>query len=133
MESRFLTHGPARVIVFTPLGVDVPAGIETYALGTPRVDLSAALGKLAELGIQRLLVEGGATLNFELLRLGLVDELQIYVAPLVFGGATAPSLADGAGLGRESAVQLRRLDVQTFEDGGLLLRYALTPQVPRTR
>ena len=33
------------------------------------------------------MVEGGSTLNFELLRLGLVDEVTAYVAPMIFGGA----------------------------------------------
>ena len=44
------------------------------------------------------MVEGGGTMNFELMRLGLVDELMIYVAPMIFGGANAPTLADGLGL-----------------------------------
>ena len=55
-----------------------------------------------------MLVEGGGTLNFELLRLGLVDEVQVFVAPLIFGGATSPTLADGAGLPRELAISLRK-------------------------
>ncbi len=46
---------------------------------------------LTELGIQRLMVEGGATLNFELIRLGLVDEVSAYVAPMIFGGEKAPT------------------------------------------
>ena len=50
------------------------------------------------IGINRLMVEGGGTLNFALLRLGLVDELTAYVAPMVFGGETAPTLAGGPGL-----------------------------------
>jgi riboflavin biosynthesis pyrimidine reductase len=68
-------------------------------------------------------VEGGGTLNFELLRLGLVDEVRIFVAPLVLGGASAPTLADGAGLVRDLAINLRRVDVEQWEDGGLVLRY----------
>ena len=44
------------------------------------------------------MVEGGATLNFELLRLGLVDEVTAYVAPMIFGGESAPTMAAGAGL-----------------------------------
>ena len=71
------------------------------------------------------MVEGGATLNFELLRLRLVDEVQIYVAPLVFGGATAPTLAAGAGLPRDAAIQLYRTNVEIWDDGGLVLFYTL--------
>ena len=88
-----------------------------------RVDLVAALERLGALGIEQLLVEGGGSLNFELLRLGLVDELQVYLAPLVFGGASAPTLADGAGLSRPMAIRLVRTDLSPYPDGGMLLRY----------
>ena len=47
------------------------------------------------------MVEGGATLNFELMRLGLVDELTIYIAPMIFGGEMAPTIAAGSGSGKK--------------------------------
>ena len=134
-DARFLTTGPARIILFTPTGRLEPdlarlrqQGVAVYALGEVRVDLVAALSKLADLGIQRVLVEGGGSLNFELLRLGLVDELQVYVAPLIFGGASAPTLADGAGLVRDLALPLSRADVETWDDGGIVLRYKVEPR-----
>ena len=74
---------------------------------------------------QRLMVEGGATLNFEMLRLGLVDELTIYVAPILFGGESAPTLAGGAGLSDQSAVPLKLLAAEKWEDGGVLLHYGV--------
>jgi 2,5-diamino-6-(ribosylamino)-4(3H)-pyrimidinone 5'-phosphate reductase len=126
-EARFLNGPPARVILFVPIGCgqELPPtnGVEVYEVGRGRVDLSEALGALARLGLRRVLVEGGGTLNFELLRLGLVDEVQLYLAPFVFGGATAPTLADGEGLSRDVAVRLRKPEVQTWPDGGVVLRY----------
>jgi 2,5-diamino-6-(ribosylamino)-4(3H)-pyrimidinone 5'-phosphate reductase len=123
-----LAAGPARIILFTPSAIPAPdglrdRGVETYAVGDERVDLRAALGKLSELGMERVLVEGGGTLNFELLRLDLVDEVQVFVAPLIFGGLNAPTLADGPGLARDFAVRLERVAVEISEDGGVLLRY----------
>jgi 2,5-diamino-6-(ribosylamino)-4(3H)-pyrimidinone 5'-phosphate reductase len=124
---RFLTSGPARVVVFVPLGISDPTltarGVELYSVGHGRVDLAAVMSTLTALGLRRVLVEGGGTLNFELLRLGLVDELQLYIAPLVFGGATAPTLADGAGMSRELAIRLSQPTVEVWADGGVLLRY----------
>jgi len=128
--SRFLTSGPARVILFT-LTTTSPEttttlqaqGIEVYLLGEKQVDLAAALSKLSELGIKRLLVEGGGTLNFELLRLGLVDEVRLYLAPLIFGGATAPTLAAGVGFSRAEAVRLKQQEVEVWEEGGIVVRY----------
>ena len=130
LDGKFLTSGPARIILFTPEGLadDDAApirqrGVELHAFGHPRVDLVAALATLTELGIQRLLVEGGGSLNFELLRCALVDEVHVFVAPLIFGGASAPTLADGAGFGRDVAPQLSRVDVESWDDGGIVLRY----------
>jgi 2,5-diamino-6-(ribosylamino)-4(3H)-pyrimidinone 5'-phosphate reductase len=129
-DARFLSTGPARIILFVAAGVDESElaelrerGVEIYAMGNPRVDLLAAMSTLVELGIGRVLVEGGGSLNFELLRQGLVDEVQVYIAPLIVGGASAPTLADGAGLPRDLAVRLTRTDMSYEDDGGLVLRY----------
>lgn len=124
-DSRFVMVGGGRVIVFVPDSPDAPAlpGVELYQCGRQRVDLERAMAQLAELGIRRVLVEGGGTLNFELLRLGLVDELRLYLAPLVFGGARAPTLADGDGLPRDAAIRLGVPDVTLSDGGGVLLTY----------
>jgi 2,5-diamino-6-(ribosylamino)-4(3H)-pyrimidinone 5'-phosphate reductase len=79
---------------------------------------------LDALGIKRLLVEGGGTLNAELLRLGLVDEVQLFVAPRIFGGAPAPTLADGIG---GLSVRLTLRNVEAHADSGVLLRYKVEP------
>jgi len=102
-------------------------GVEMYAMGEGRVDLSAAMHTLGELGTERVLVEGGGTLNFELLRLGLVDEVHVYIAPMIFGGASAPTLADGGGLPHDAAIKLVQSGVVVDDDGGVLLRYKVKP------
>ncbi|MBV9544783.1 MAG: dihydrofolate reductase family protein [Chloroflexi bacterium] len=128
-DARFLTHGPARILLFAPAGTHDPGlqarGVEVYRCGAPKVDLTAAMQTLDRLGVERVLVEGGATLNFELLRLGLVAEVQVYIAPLIFGGATAPTLAGGGGLMRAAAISLQRQSVDVLDDGGVLVRYSV--------
>lgn len=131
-ESDFLNAGPARIVIFTTQGTSKKQleflrarGVEVYLHDTLRVDLPKALSRLKEIGINRLMVEGGATLNFELLRLGLVDELTAYVAPLVFGGESAPTLAAGPGLVRSAAIPLKLVDAQAWDDGGVLLKYKI--------
>jgi riboflavin biosynthesis pyrimidine reductase len=60
------------------------------------VDFPAAFDWLRrEWNVRRLLCEGGGRLNASLLHAGLVDELHLTICPWVFGGAFAPSLADG--------------------------------------
>jgi riboflavin biosynthesis pyrimidine reductase len=58
-----------------------------------------------------------------LLRLGLVDEVTVFLAPMIFGGDSAPTMADGTGLERDAAIPLKLIDVEKWEDDGVLLRY----------
>lgn len=74
------------------------------------VDLVAALRWLHDtFGVRRLLCEGGGELNAALFRAGLVDELHLTVCPRLFGGRTAPTIADG--LGAASLAEATRLEL----------------------
>jgi riboflavin biosynthesis pyrimidine reductase len=88
-----------------------------------RVDLKKAIIQLGNLGVKELLVEGGGTLNEELLKLNLINEINIYIAPLIFGGSSAPTFASSDGFEREYAKQLKLDSIQQYDDGGLVLRY----------
>jgi diaminohydroxyphosphoribosylaminopyrimidine deaminase / 5-amino-6-(5-phosphoribosylamino)uracil reductase len=61
------------------------ARIESLPLEEGRLALHAVIDRLGELELNEVLVEAGATLAGELLREGLVDELLLYVAPLLLG------------------------------------------------
>jgi diaminohydroxyphosphoribosylaminopyrimidine deaminase/5-amino-6-(5-phosphoribosylamino)uracil reductase len=58
-----------------------------------RVDMDAVLCKLAERGFNEIQVEAGATLCGTLIHQGLVDELLIYQAPIILGGAAVSPFA----------------------------------------
>jgi riboflavin biosynthesis pyrimidine reductase len=93
-------------------------------LGDQRVDVTAALESLYNLGVRDLFVEGGGTLIAELFRLGLVDDLILYIGAKIFGGASAPTLVDGPGFLPEDAPQLQLFSVEAFDDeGGILVHY----------
>ena len=131
-DSEFLNAGPADIVIFTTsltsksyLSLLKSRHVDVYMDQDRRVNLQNALATLKELGIDRLMVEGGGTLNFELMRLGLVDEVTAYVAPLIFGGESAPTLAAGSGLERSAALPLKLLDAEKWDDGGVLLKYQL--------
>jgi len=63
------------------------AGAEVLALPgiDGRVDLARLLQILAEREVNELMVEAGASLNGALLAAGLVDELVLYLAPMLLG------------------------------------------------
>ena len=58
------------------------------------LDLRRAWGALAAAGINEVLVEGGGGLAAALLRAGLVDRLQLFMAPLLIGGDGRAVLAN---------------------------------------
>ena len=129
-DSNFLNIGPARIVIFTTQRTSIEQinslrahHVEVFVHATPRVDLPSALETLKGLGVNRLMVEGGGTMNFELIKLGLVDELTAYVAPMIFGGANAPTMADSLGVAREAALHLHLTDVEKWDDGGVILKY----------
>lgn len=130
-ESRFMTAGPARRILYTTtrsphsqVELLERAGAEVYVRGDTRVDLLGMMGSLYDLGLREVLVEGGGTIIAELFRFGLVDELSVYVAPRIFAGARAPTLADGEGFTPGRAPRLELLSMEKIDDeGGVLLRY----------
>jgi diaminohydroxyphosphoribosylaminopyrimidine deaminase/5-amino-6-(5-phosphoribosylamino)uracil reductase len=62
------------------------------------LDLDELMRKLGAVGIDSILLEGGGTLNFSALKSGIVNQLQVYLAPKIFGGAAAKSPVEGPGL-----------------------------------
>lgn len=128
--GQFLTDGGGRVILCTTTRTSAETverlrarGAEVVVHGSERVDLRDALASLAELGIGRLMVEGGSTLVASLLEARLVDELQLAVAPLLFGGETAPTPVGGSGWTRDRAIPLTLAGTTTGADGDVVLRY----------
>jgi 2,5-diamino-6-(ribosylamino)-4(3H)-pyrimidinone 5'-phosphate reductase len=129
--QQFLNSGPAKIFLFTSrcntpevLAAFENTGAKVQALGQERVDLEAAFQSLYQAGINSVLVEGGGTLIAELFRLKLVDELTIYIAPMIFGGHSAPTLADGNGFPMEQAPRLILESVEIIDElGGILVHY----------
>ncbi len=103
--------------------------VHVIIVGEKRVDLKELLSNLKRRGVRRLMVEGGGTLNFSLLNLGLVDEIYTYISNIVIGGANAPTLADGEGLVHDF-VKLELLDVNTL-GRGLLVKWKVQQAIDR--
>ena len=78
-------------------------GLELLPLpadGDGRVDLACLLAELAQRDLNEVLVEGGGELLASLVGAGLVDEIEVCVAPVLIGGATAPTPIRGPGTDR---------------------------------
>ncbi|MGH8191097.1 MAG: bifunctional diaminohydroxyphosphoribosylaminopyrimidine deaminase/5-amino-6-(5-phosphoribosylamino)uracil reductase RibD, partial [Rhodanobacteraceae bacterium] len=90
-----------------------------------RLGLGAALTLLAGRGINELQVEAGATLCGALFERGLVDELLVYIAPVLLGDSARPLLQLPSLTEMTSRWQLRTVDRRMLgSDWRLLLRPA---------
>ena len=98
-------------------------GVKFFFSGDRRVDLKALMNYLHEEGIEKLMLEGGATLNFSMIRAGLIDEISICVAPMVVGGANSKTFFDGDGFDTmDEAVKLELIDYYPL-DKDFILNY----------
>lgn len=63
-----------------------------------RVDLRELMEKLRKEKIDSILLEGGGTLNWSALESGIVNRIQVYIAPKLFGGTEAKTPIEGKGV-----------------------------------
>jgi len=67
---------------------------------TPRSRLVAALDELGRREIQDLLVEGGPMLAGSLFDAGEIDQIRLFIAPILVGAADARAVLEGEGVAR---------------------------------
>jgi riboflavin-specific deaminase-like protein len=89
--------------------------------GETQINFPAALRWLrTRWRVRRLLCEGGGEVNDALFRAGLVDEIHLTICPKIFGGRSAPTIADGLGFDRLGKAEtfkirsLRRIEGELF-------------------
>ena len=80
-----------------------------------------------ELGVRRLLLEGGGHVNGSFLAAGLVDEISLLVAPAIDGGDGVTGVFDAGGTGLAGKARLSLTSAETLEHGLVHLRYAVAP------
>ena len=104
-----------------------PRSMEAERVAVPvqggRFDLEAVLKLLASRGINEIQLEAGATLAGAFLSAGLVDELLLYIAPVLLGERARP-LFDGLHIdAMTERLQLHAVDSRRIgDDHRLLLR-----------
>ncbi len=112
-----------------------PDGVTVLVAGKERVDLALLFEMLADRGIHRVMVEGGAEILTSVFRAGLFDRCTVYHAPVIIGGRTAPTVAVGPETEDDAgAVGLLLHSVERLGEGYLatfLPRWPLTRYQPR--
>lgn len=106
LQSRVFDHDMSRhtLVVTTKqaapewLAALADHGVECLVCGTgPLVDLGKMLDLLGVRGLNEVLVEGGGRILGSFFDAGLVNQVAVFVAPIITGGADAPGPVAGQG------------------------------------
>jgi riboflavin biosynthesis pyrimidine reductase len=95
------------------------AGVDVLVCGEDDVDLPLTLDRLAHRGLEQLVCEGGPALLTSALAAGVVDELDLTIAPALVGGQSRLVTDALPGVVRPRLLQVLE------EDGVLFTRYAI--------
>jgi len=127
-ENALAVNDTAKTLIITAEKCDKSYGknVEVVKCTTDKkglINLNKLLDVLYKRGIKKLMVEGGGTVIWSFLNQRLVDDLYVYVSPVIVGGSNTPTLADGDGIkGVVDLLFLKIIDV-TKMGAGLLIHY----------
>jgi riboflavin biosynthesis pyrimidine reductase len=127
-DAPFFTEAMERPVIVTVRDADpdlvarAAKVADIVVAGDADVDLAQAVVALGARGARTILAEGGPTLNGDLARAGLLDELCVTLAPLLASG-DAKRIIAGSTLDALEALDLVSIGEQ---DGYLFLRYRPT-------
>lgn len=112
-----LWNAQARTLVYAGRSVKfkVPKNVEVDVLPERggKMEIKTLLKNLSERGVSKLLVEGGGVTLSHFFEARLVDELYFFMAPLLIGGAGAPTPWDGIGVQKiADALRLEKITMQ---------------------
>ena len=104
-------------------------GVHYFFAGKSQLDLALTLDILnRDLGVKRLLVEGGGATNGAFLRAGLVDEIDLIICPGVDGTKGAPSAFDATEAKGDQHAPIKTMTLESskaLDGGAVLLKYRI--------
>ena len=113
-----VTPDAEKKALFESMGCEV---WELPADSAGRVNLHELMERLGAAKIDSVIAEGGAALNWSMLEAGLVQRVQAYISPKLFGGASAKSPVAGLGVEVPDGAFRLRDAVMTPLDGDFLI------------
>jgi 5-amino-6-(5-phosphoribosylamino)uracil reductase len=127
VAARFFTCGDSEKLVYArDPAVAASRGalgnVATVVAAGDPVDLVAMLDDLGKRKVERLMVEGGGTVHTQFLRAGLVDEIQVVIAPFFIGDHAAPRFVHAGRFPQDAHRPLTLAETRQMGDV-VLLRY----------
>jgi diaminohydroxyphosphoribosylaminopyrimidine deaminase/5-amino-6-(5-phosphoribosylamino)uracil reductase len=129
LESKVCNTKEARTIIATAnidsekASLYQAKGVELLQVKTKNntIDLQDLISRLGKSGIDSILLEGGATVNFNAIQAKIVDRIESFIAPKIIGGKEAPSPVGGSGFDYISEVsELKLISQQQVGDDILI-------------
>jgi 5-amino-6-(5-phosphoribosylamino)uracil reductase len=129
-DAQFFVAGDGDKLVYCPTSAAPGARDRLGARATvvdagPEVDLMHLGEDLSARGVNRLMIEGGSTINTQFLTAGLVDELDLVVAPFFVGDPLARRFVDEGQFPWSAQRRATLAEVRQLGDV-VLMRYALS-------
>lgn len=138
-DARLLNRAPGPILVTSSMPMELEhalaaRGATVWHLPATEdgsqyhFDLSALLDRLAEAGIDSVLIEGGGETAGAFLEAGLVDKVSMFIAPILIGGRDAVPAVGGAGVERiAEALRLQDVVVKQLDDDTMITGYLRIP------
>ena len=131
-NKKLFQDGPPPLLFTGAKQADIlrdQIGSRAHVVGLPAgpggLSLIAAINTLRKMGADSLLIEGGAKLNYALLKERIVDEILLTLTPKLSGDCQAASVADGPAPLGDPFLELEMVDCQCMDNGELFVTYRL--------
>ena len=139
-ESRLVQHVNADVLVLCSiLDIDRKRALENRGVRVEQIaaarpdgrpDFRTVARHLGEQQITSLLIEGGATVNWDALAAGVVDKIFFYYAPKILAGSGSVPFAVGEGFRRMSdAAHVKSIAIHRFGEDFAVEGYLKDPYI----
>jgi len=139
-ESRLVQHVNADVLVLCSiLDIDRKRALENRGVRVEQIaaarpdgrpDFRTVARHLGEQQITSLLIEGGATVNWDALAAGVVDKIFFYYAPKILAGSGSVPFAVGEGFRRMSdAAHVKAIAIHRFGEDFAVEGYLKDPYI----
>ena len=118
--------GMTRTIIVSTEGCkcELP-DTEIMTCGKENIDLKLLLERLGEMGVEKVMVEGGGETIWGFVRAKLVDTFMVFISNRLIGGRDAPTPMDGEGFGSEEDFATLALSKTTVTEGGIILEFRI--------
>ncbi|MCR4662807.1 MAG: bifunctional diaminohydroxyphosphoribosylaminopyrimidine deaminase/5-amino-6-(5-phosphoribosylamino)uracil reductase RibD [Endomicrobiaceae bacterium] len=80
-------------------------------------DFNVVIEKLNKMALKKILIEGGGEINASALKTGKVDEILLFIAPIVVGGRNSKTFVEGDGAKFiKDSLKFKKIEIKKFDN-----------------